>query len=193
MTDRQADRWDRLADREIEDFTEAARERAETLRALRIESPIEADFLCAFLSGRHRCQVFDPDYPDGPPVVCVGDDVEWYDIRPQFKIGRYRVDFLIEQTVPWLPMGLGVAGRVVVECDGHDFHERTKEQAKRDRARDRHLQQQGLVVLRFTGSEIFQDAAACVKETVAALHRVTRDAERSLRTEAELASLKTRT
>ena len=48
--------------------------------------------------------------------------------------------------------------RLVVECDGFDFHERTKEQASRDRRRDRALQRAGFKVYRYTGSDIWADA-----------------------------------
>lgn len=51
---------------------------------------------------------------------------------------------------------------LVVECDGHDFHEKTKEQAKRDKSRDRDLQAAGITVLRFTGSEIYNDINQCI-------------------------------
>lgn len=54
----------------------------------------------------------------------------------------------------------------VVECDGHEFHERTKEQAKRDRSRDRRLQEAGFRVFRFTGSEIYRDPIGCVREVL---------------------------
>lgn len=78
---------------------------------------------------------------------------------PQAKIGNYRVDFLF--------VNIGKQGRrlVVVECDGHDFHERTKEQAGRDKARDRYLVSRGIIVLRFTGSEIYRDPWVCWTET----------------------------
>lgn len=46
---------------------------------------------------------------------------------------------------------------VAIECDGHDFHERTKEQAERDKKRDRDIQSLGWNVARFTGSEIVRD------------------------------------
>jgi very-short-patch-repair endonuclease len=59
-----------------------------------------------------------------------------------------------------------VAVDLAVECDGHDFHERTKEQARRDRKRDRDLQALGYTVLRFTGSEIARDPRAVAKEIV---------------------------
>ena len=69
--------------------------------------------------------------------------------------GRYRLDFGITA-----PNGQ----RLAVECDGHDFHERTKEQARNDKSRDRALTAEGWKVLRFTGSEIFKDARRCAGE-----------------------------
>lgn len=80
-------------------------------------------------------------------------------IAPQAQVGGARVDFLIvhknrdERVL-----------KIVVECDGHDFHERTKEQAERDRSRDRQFQAEGFKVFRFTGSEIFRRATACAEE-----------------------------
>lgn len=90
-------------------------------------------------------------------------------IRPQVKIGPYRLDFALvaaalshdceaPEKMPLL--------KIAIECDGHDFHERTKEQAERDRARDRFLQGEGLTVLRFTGSEIWRSPEGCRDEVV---------------------------
>lgn len=59
--------------------------------------------------------------------------------------------------------------RVAVELDGHDFHERTKEQAARDRSRDRLLTIDGWTVLRFTGSEVDRDVARCWSEVLSVL------------------------
>lgn len=54
--------------------------------------------------------------------------------------------------------------RVGVELDGHDFHERTKEQASRDKRRDRILAAGGWTMLRFTGSDVYRDPAAVLSE-----------------------------
>lgn len=54
--------------------------------------------------------------------------------------------------------------RYAVELDGHDFHERTKEQAERDRSRDRALTAAGWVCLRFTGREVYRDPGACLDQ-----------------------------
>jgi len=77
-------------------------------------------------------------------------------IEPQAMIGKYRVDFLITPT-----MGEREGKRLIVECDGHDFHERTKAQARKDRSRDRELTALGYLVFRYTGSEIHADPIRC--------------------------------
>jgi very-short-patch-repair endonuclease len=70
----------------------------------------------------------------------------------------YRVDFYLEFTRK------GVCQKVIIECDGHEFHEKTKEQAANDKRRDRDLVKNGYTILRFTGSEIYKDASKCVGE-----------------------------
>jgi hypothetical protein len=76
-----------------------------------------------------------------------------------------RVDFLVHAYgySARVPGALRVLTwrHLVVECDGHAFHERTKEQAARDRSRDRAFQEGGAQVFRFTGSEIFNDPVKC--------------------------------
>lgn len=89
-------------------------------------------------------------------------------IFPQVAVGRYRVDFLVVVIAELAPAnGDGLYRhelRLAIECDGHDHHDLTKEQAKRDRQRDRWLQASGISILRFTGSEIFNAASTCAEE-----------------------------
>lgn len=68
----------------------------------------------------------------------------------QVTMGNYRADFLF-----CINNKQGQRLRLVVEVDGHEFHERTKEQAARDKARDRWMTGQGYQVMRFTGSEVY--------------------------------------
>jgi very-short-patch-repair endonuclease len=72
---------------------------------------------------------------------------------------KYRADFLFTSIS-------GGMRKVVVECDGHDFHERTKEQAERDRKRERRLVELGYTVIRFTGREIWRDPLKCADEAI---------------------------
>lgn len=59
--------------------------------------------------------------------------------------------------------------KVIIECDGHAFHAATKEQAAKDRSRDRAAQAAGYTILRFTGSELYRDPLKCVCEALDAL------------------------
>ena len=70
----------------------------------------------------------------------------------QVGIDRYRVDFLFA----YRRGGETKVSFAVIECDGHQFHERTKKQAEHDKKRDRRLQELGYPVLRVTGSEIWR-------------------------------------
>lgn len=54
----------------------------------------------------------------------------------------------------WLPSNEKI--KIVVECDGFKFHS-DKESFSRDRQRDRKLQLKGYKVLRFSGSEIYNN------------------------------------
>lgn len=83
-------------------------------------------------------------------------------IAPQYPIGRYRIDVAIFAGKG--PLDGPQRVRICVECDGHDYHERTKGQASRDKKRDRELQRAGWYVFRFTGSDIHKDARACAQE-----------------------------
>lgn len=81
-------------------------------------------------------------------------------VQTEFELNgkKYIADIAIE--IP----GVTPEYVCIVECDGHDFHERTKEQAIRDRARDRAFQAAGIPVFRFTGSEIYNNPFACARE-----------------------------
>lgn len=91
-------------------------------------------------------------------------DSELYEWHQQVNAGDYRVDFLITYREPEQKKAYPVS--VAVECDGHDFHEKTKEQAQRDKKRDRDLLALGLHTIRFTGSEIWADPFKCVQEAM---------------------------
>lgn len=84
-------------------------------------------------------------------------------IAPQVLWGNFTVDFVV------FARQNGKISEVIVECDGHDYHERTKEQARRDRSRDRHFVKQGIPVLRFTGSEIWADIDRCIDDVAECL------------------------
>lgn len=71
-----------------------------------------------------------------------------------------RIDFVLTPYMgrqPW---------KLAIEADGHEFHERTKQQAAADRERDRRLVRCGYTIIRFTGSEIHADPCGCAHEII---------------------------
>lgn len=88
----------------------------------------------------------------------------------QTKVAGWRTDFVFyapsllqKFESPRVPTVIEHWRALIVECDGHDYHERTKEQAARDRSRDRKAQQEGFTIYRFTGSEIWRDPLGCAE------------------------------
>jgi very-short-patch-repair endonuclease len=94
-----------------------------------------------------------------PEVVNVFPQCRWESYRADFVLVHVELDFSV--TEPRLMERV-----VVVECDGHDFHEKTKWQAERDKGRDRDMTAAGLIVVRFTGSEIWRDPVKCADEAL---------------------------
>jgi hypothetical protein len=93
----------------------------------------------------------DPDQPPGEEVI---------ELVSQFYVPAVgRVDFAI-----FIPDFDYERPLVVVECDGHDFHGRTRQQASKDRARDRSLTFLGIPLLRYTGSDIAKFANATASQ-----------------------------
>ncbi len=80
-------------------------------------------------------------------------------VFPQVRIAKYTVDFMV---LFWERSGL--IAPIIVECDGHEFHERTPQQAQHDKRRDRFFACNSIFVMRFTGREIKRDAFECARE-----------------------------
>jgi very-short-patch-repair endonuclease len=75
-------------------------------------------------------------------------------IWPQYKVGKYKVDFLVYQN------GIGpedILSPVIVELDGHQFHDKDKHQRSYEKARDRYFVKQGYKVVHYTGSDVVKD------------------------------------
>jgi tetratricopeptide (TPR) repeat protein len=75
---------------------------------------------------------------------------------PQYTVLRYRIDFAIPDK------------RIAIEIDGHEYH-KTKEQRTHDTQREREIKltlPADWTVIRFTGTEIFQNTTRCVDEVL---------------------------
>ena len=103
------------------------------------------------------------------------DPFVWLLMRRQVQLEAGKVDFIIsafdgesgfrgKDPMDVLPGSDRRWKHLVIECDGHDFHERTKQQAARDRSRDRQAVLAGMDCFRFTGSELWRDPWDCAAQ-----------------------------
>lgn len=153
-----------------------------------MKSPIEKKLRNALLSNAESFDIEIVDYSDCPLVdigeydqasqsVCVHTDQHHRDpecygnpdgdqwaLYSNVQILSYKIDLLLT--------GVSWPGVVAIECDGHDFHEKTKQQAAYDKSRDRELAAIGMTTLRCTGSEIHHSAERCVADVFGVLKRI---------------------
>jgi hypothetical protein len=152
--------FDAFSYAEEELLTEAKR-KAGVLRAMleRCDSPLEQKFLLDWLyyTGHEFGAWQNPD--TGEPFLYFECSFDSGSVRianqvPLTLQGRNcRLDFLLAYTSEGFTPSPVL--KLAIEIDGHNFHERTKAQAKRDRSRDRALTSAGYTVFRFTGAEIY--------------------------------------
>lgn len=137
------------------------------------ESPIERIMGLALLSGPPSildiCFGVAWAHEENAALKALLHNVE-FEITPQQTFmgasGKvYRADFFINAFISEVEGRHGLLSLpVAVECDGHDFHEKTKAQAMRDKKRDRDFIAAGVPVLHFTGHEVWKNPGKCVEE-----------------------------
>ena len=112
-------------------------------------------------------------------------------IEQQKTIGKYRVDFCLSYTgnvIVDCKQGsifpnFREEKKIVVELDGHEFHERNQRERKYEKARDRYMQKLGYKVFRYTGSEIVKNPMVAALECMAFL---TGESEKALAAPVEM-------
>lgn len=84
----------------------------------------------------------------------------WFNMMPEYKTNingnTYYVDFVLLCDFD--------KSALFIELDGHEFHEKTKYQAKKDKKRDRQLQQAGNSIYHYTGSEVYNNILDILNE-----------------------------
>lgn len=89
-----------------------------------------------------------------------------YEIRPKYTNNRYVVDFII----------YGIRGEkglkpLVIELDGKEYHS-SKEQINYDYKRANELLRAGYIVMRFSGSQVYNGATACVRQAIQTFYEI---------------------
>lgn len=129
-----------------------------------MQSPIEHLFWIAmYVLCEAEYEPFNPDHHE------IDGDCAWRPgvyVQPQAKVGTYRADFCV-----WREPGFcgDRMKPVLVELDGHDFHDKDKKQRAYEKQRDRFFVKQGYQVLHYTGSEIVADPFKVAHEVLSLL------------------------
>lgn len=153
-----------------------AREQTQDYEVPKIEfecaSPIETIFNIAFY-------IYDNEYCRETGKILKADICPFgywikgfLSLEPQYEINvdgrKYIADFSVE-LVHW---ELGEKGyeinkiplKILIECDGHDFHQKTRKQIIYDNERQLALQTAGYEVVRFSGSQIYKEPLECAEK-----------------------------
>lgn len=92
---------------------------------------------------------------------------ELFNLFPQQTVcangHKYKVDFLFD-TERLKLIHRDHPLKLAIECDGHDFHERTKTQVEKGNNRDYDLKMAGYEILHFSGSQIYNEPMKCALE-----------------------------
>ena len=90
-----------------------------------------------------------------------------YELYPQYEIiannHKYYADFYVcfpddEELEKSL--------KIIIECDGNEYHQKTKAQVKRDNERDYDLKISRYDILHFSGSQIYNDPIKCADDII---------------------------
>lgn len=140
-----------------------------------MRSPIEDSFLSSllevaptlgarvYLFHSYRSMDEPPDpHPDDQIIEAEGAQKFEMIVFRQARMHGYKLDFLVS-------IKAMIVVALDVECDGHEWHERTQQQAAYDRARDRDLLKHGIQTIRYTGSEIHRDSNHCAVDAMQVL------------------------
>lgn len=92
-------------------------------------------------------ELVDARSPFERDVLRVLIDRGYRTIRPQYRVGRYQIDFVVE----------GPHSRLAIECDGERFH--GPEKWNEDRARQEVLERAGWTFVRVRGSRFYRNSA----------------------------------
>lgn len=95
---------------------------------------------------------------------------EWLFLNSQYEVEaegkKYRIDLMFDSEECENPHVKYSPYKLAIECDGHDFHEKTKEQVRKRNQRDMNLKKSGIDVTHFSGSQIYNDPFGCAKELI---------------------------
>lgn len=121
-----------------------------------IKSPIEKIFLTAF---EIYCNCEDKEQLYLFPQKEIECENHKYIIDFEFDSDDYLTKLLLKDEI------VNKNFKLAIECDGYEFHQKTKEQVQHDNEREYELKMAGYEVLRFSGTQIYNNPLKCAEDT----------------------------
>ena len=125
---------------------------------LKCESPIEREMLHLLIDIYYEIINSDINY-----IFKINEFSNQKSIKTENN--TYRADFYFEFSFIYQKKEIDNL-KLIIECDGHEFHEKTKEQVIKNNQRDRDLQNKGYEILHFSGSEILKNILQCREDII---------------------------
>lgn len=129
----------------------------------KVKSPLEGRFLISLLK---------KNFNDSMTGNVISEAGFLFTIRAQYEVDygtkKYYPDFCL--TI-FDGSSEKAISRIFVEIDGHEFHEKTKDQVRHDKVRERHLLEYCDGIVRFSGSEVYDDSDECARESLEILSK----------------------
>jgi len=91
-------------------------------------------------------------------------DDHYFELSPQYKVGKYKIDFLVKLFIIKNDMTGDPIASTFVELDGFAYHDRNREQFDYERERQNEIIKTGIPLLRFTYKRITTDMGGIAKE-----------------------------
>lgn len=144
------------ADNIKQDYIDLFEDQEDSIK--KIGSPLESSFYASLLKANLE-----------HPIVGEALEILGYDsaIYAQYKVKDKNRTFYPDFNIEVVNLDYSeIAANIFVEIDGHPFHEKTKEQVRHDKARERALLNHCNGIVRFSGSEVYRDSDMCAEETI---------------------------
>jgi len=127
-----------------------------------MESPIEQILYCALKTIR-KLNYIEEAEPWEDEKITYLRGLGFY---PQYQIEKYRVDFLVGNYI-FTKDHIQIKKEVIVECDSQQFHDRSEQERRYEKQRDRFLQSKNYKIFHYTGAEIFKNPLLIAQEIIA--------------------------
>lgn len=101
-------------------------------------------------------------------IVIIKYGIDMY-LIPQYEVVTDTKKYITDFTFLYRESGSNEdysETNIIVECDGHNYHKRTKEQISYENNRELEIKNKGYDIIHFSGSQIYNNPYGCAERTI---------------------------